>query len=391
MRVVLVLIQGFLEQLRKGYLMPLTTFLKEKDVREAFKLQFEKPRVKLQGELLAPPQTKRYLMVGTAFDYLLRLFIKRNYPNATDRPWNAEKAIPFLETLMVSDRLRIPGLDPATGRYYPPSGRKGVATKLVKKGGMIYPLLKREGKVVDVTGRYYPVMMQGRVMDVSIVLYDTPEEDYYIFDEQEKEIFEFPEAPPRIAKDIIARTRVAYADYLTTGEISDDLLGCMFLLAQLDAVYRTGYIDETLGIVDESVVKDLQGLIAITNPDLFKFKELCLLNPSFGIASSMVGGADADLIIDDILIDIKTSKVLEFNLDYFHQLMGYYILSRIGGVDNAPQQPKIERLGIYYARHGVLCAFPIAQVASEDTLEHFTAWFTERATARSPIPFSWLV
>lgn len=34
----------------------------------------------------------------------------------------------------------------------------------------------------------------------------------------------------------------------------------------------------------------------------------CILNPAFGEAAALVGGADADLMIDNTLIDLKTTK-----------------------------------------------------------------------------------
>jgi hypothetical protein len=51
--------------------MSLTSFLnKNSDVREQFKQEFQKPPLQVKKELLAPPLTKRYSTVGTAFDYL---------------------------------------------------------------------------------------------------------------------------------------------------------------------------------------------------------------------------------------------------------------------------------------------------------------------------------
>ena len=50
--------------------MSLTSFIKAKDIRDRFAQEFEKPRLVESRELLAPPLTKSYSMVGTAFDYL---------------------------------------------------------------------------------------------------------------------------------------------------------------------------------------------------------------------------------------------------------------------------------------------------------------------------------
>ena len=73
--------------------MSLTDFLKVKDVRERFVREFPKPKFTLKKEILAPPRTKRYAWVGTAFDYLLRFYIKRLNPNAITTRWIAEQSL----------------------------------------------------------------------------------------------------------------------------------------------------------------------------------------------------------------------------------------------------------------------------------------------------------
>ena len=39
--------------------------------------------------MLAPPKSRRYPLVGTAFDYLMRFYIKKINPNAVTRRWVA--------------------------------------------------------------------------------------------------------------------------------------------------------------------------------------------------------------------------------------------------------------------------------------------------------------
>lgn len=51
--------------------MSLTSFLKIKEVKAKFRETFKKPSFKLEGEIIAHPQTKNYGLVGTAFDYLM--------------------------------------------------------------------------------------------------------------------------------------------------------------------------------------------------------------------------------------------------------------------------------------------------------------------------------
>ena len=86
--------------------MSLTTFLKNRDVKEEFAQQFPKPRFSLKKEILAPPITKHYSLVGTAFDYLMRFYLKHLNPDAITKRWVAELSIshplsPLLKNVVI--------------------------------------------------------------------------------------------------------------------------------------------------------------------------------------------------------------------------------------------------------------------------------------------------
>ena len=80
-------------------------------------------------------------------------------------------------------------------------------------------------------------------------------------------------------------------------------------LAQLDLVYRIGLLD--LRPINDAMVEDIGNMLALVRPDDFRAKRTCVLNPTFGAASELVGGADGDLFIDGTLVDIKVNKHLE--------------------------------------------------------------------------------
>jgi len=67
--------------------MSLTSFLNKKDVREKFREEYPKPRFNIKKEILCPPLTQDYGLVGTAFDYLLRFYIKYSNPKAITKQW----------------------------------------------------------------------------------------------------------------------------------------------------------------------------------------------------------------------------------------------------------------------------------------------------------------
>ncbi len=195
----------------------------------------------------------------------------------------------------------------------------------------------------------------------------------------------FPKTPLiKEAQQIIERAKAAHHGYLSSGEMSDEVIRSTLLLAQLDPIMRRSYIDENLGSVDSEDVADVRKLISIVDPEMFRAEKLCMLNPTFGEASTLVGGADADLLIDHALIDIKTTKKPSFTRDYFNQLVGYYVLYKIGGVSNAPYPPTIKTLAIYYSRYAELYTFPVETVVADETLPSFIEWFRERAARKSP-------
>ncbi len=263
--------------------MSLTSFIKNPDVRKKFVETFPLPKIELKAELKAPPITKHYGLVGTAFDYLLRFYIKRSNPNAITKEWVAENAL-----------SRIPG-----------------------------DVLKNK------------------------------------------------------LKKTVDNAKKVYLKYLENGVLSDDVLKTTILLAKIDLIYRAGYIDPNIDKVDEGDIQDLRNLINLVDKNLFTANKICLLNPTFGKASRLVGGADADIILDNQIIDFKTTKNLKLKKEDFHQLIGYYILSLIGGIDEADKYLEIKTISIYFCRHGKLLQLPAPPANSLKT-KNFIRWFKEK-------------
>lgn len=106
---------------------------------------------------------------------------------------------------------------------------------------------------------------------------------------------------------------------------------------------------------------------------------MCLLNPNFGEGSRLVQGADADVLIDDTLIEIKTTKKLEFKREYFDQLMGYFILNQVSGIGSLSPKPQINKLAVYFSRFGYLYTFNVYDVVDWRTFPAFVDWFVNRA------------
>jgi hypothetical protein len=178
---------------------------------------------------------------------------------------------------------------------------------------------------------------------------------------------------------IVAEARHNYLNFLETGEFTDDLLRSALLIAKLDPfTRRSDYIVENLQVIDNEDIADLRNLINIVDPNLFRTQGRVLLNPDFGPGSLLVKGADADLILDDLLIDVKTIKKLTLERKAFDQLLGYYTLSVIERRFD-PEIKEIRRLGIYFSRYAYLYEFPVDQVINPKTFPQFLIWFEKRA------------
>jgi hypothetical protein len=190
------------------------------------------------------------------------------------------------------------------------------------------------------------------------------------------------ERPPerdmlRRARRIVQTARELYRSYLgSKGEEKppEDLIPASIGLAQLDLVYRIGLLE--LIPIKKTVMNDLRNLLALVNPADFKAKRTCVLNPTFGSASELVGGADADLFLDGTLIDSKTTKHLEMKRDIFNQLLGYYCLSCIGKIEGS--RSRVTAIAVYYARYGVLHRIPISSFVDQRFPE-VLKWFERTA------------
>ena len=180
-----------------------------------------------------------------------------------------------------------------------------------------------------------------------------------------------------MASDILSKAKQEYAKYLKTSFIRYGLLYSAVELARLDYTNRVGDIHPDLQTdnTPKTTVDELGALLTIVDKKLFTINEYCILNPTFGEASAFVGGADGDLIIDETLIDIKTIKSPKPEKTHWRQLIGYYLLSLIGGVDYSPHNIKIKKLAIYFSRYGELLTFE--PTLKNNNLPQVLKWFEE--------------
>jgi hypothetical protein len=139
-----------------------------------------------------------------------------------------------------------------------------------------------------------------------------------------------------------------------------NLLSDCITLAKMETVYRCGrdFPDSEVFYTNDLDLQDLRQLMNITNIEQWKSIKSCIINPIFRKSSLAIGGADADVIIDGRIIDIKTTKHLKFEKEYFRQLVGYYILNK----REHNLYGNIKTLGIYFSRFGMLYEFPVPKM-----------------------------
>lgn len=152
-----------------------------------------------------------------------------------------------------------------------------------------------------------------------------------------------------VAENTLHHAKRHHDDFIRTGTMTRNLREAALNLATLDLVVRTGRMFSMPTVTDD-ILTDMEHLYSIMQKSgVMCPKNRTFLNPTFGKGSMLVDGADADLIIDDTLIDIKTTKSCLFTQDIYNQLLGYYALStfekKFGGI--------IE-MGVYFSRYGML-------------------------------------
>lgn len=277
--------------------MSLSTIIAKPEVRDKFKQALKKPKLPKSAELVAPPLSPRYGLVGTAFDYLFRFMMKRALPSAIDTTWIAEQ---WLDRPMSDEEMK---------------SMNAIADK---------------------------------------------------------------------ANTIVRIARERYSEYLSNGRLSQSIIASAIGLAQLDQVFRIQVIDPELGVVHPEDIQDLEALASLVDINAFLGKHLILLNPTFGKASALVRGADADAFVDGTLYELKVTKNLGLPPDMFNQVMGYVVLNEIDGIGEIKPKPRIKAAAVYYARHAYLFKFNVEDVIDEAGLKELSQWLTEFAERTYP-------
>lgn len=161
-----------------------------------------------------------------------------------------------------------------------------------------------------------------------------------------------------------------YQSIIKTGEFTPDIFTSCLFLARLDVYVRDSFnLVQNFGVYKVEEINELKKLIGVVPKADFVARGSCILNPYFPKFN-----ADGDLVIDETIIEIKTVDKIELKADFKYQLLFYYILHLINGV-NGNRDYSISKLGIYYSRFGILYTVPIKEIGSEKAFESFKKWY----------------
>lgn len=146
-----------------------------------------------------------------------------------------------------------------------------------------------------------------------------------------------------------------------------ELIRRCVVLALLESVFRSGMYTHLMpvpkhlnNLASDAVVADVE---ALHHSALTVFEPLAgsvragrvpyLANPTFA-GSLAVGGADADMVIGDLLVELKTTKGLDGAAlrSALLQLVGYCLL-------DYDDTCGIRRVGVYFARQELLQTWPV--------------------------------
>lgn len=141
-----------------------------------------------------------------------------------------------------------------------------------------------------------------------------------------------------------------------------------------------------LDAFEDDLVTEMRELFDLLRSQAWPDGEVAYHSPNFGQHSHILEG-EGDFIVDDLLVDIKTTEDSSFTPTYWRQLLTYYILNDVHGVlceqtgrGSKEKYPDLNKVGIYFARYGELQTVEMDEVINErEEYKRFRAWFVDRA------------
>lgn len=301
--------------------MSLTSFINMDDVRAKLRVLHPKVSRRINVPCKVEPRSDRYALIGTAFDYLLRFEIQRRAPHAITGEWVAEHAADLL------------------GKE---EGNFATWVSLTEDGNGLVRPAQDESEMDD----------------------------------------ELSEKVCRYAHNVVENAKSTVAAYvvneLPTRQEQAEMAAHAIRLANLDPFLRELQLNSGFDEVNNDDVEELLDMLAIVPFNMLIGNGPLFLNPTFGASSRLVGGADADLITGNMLVDLKVKKRVEIRAKELDQLLGYFLLAR-NQERVSSDFPKINKVALYFSRHGFLWSLDTSAWTYNPQFLEIEEWFLKRA------------
>lgn len=149
---------------------------------------------------------------------------------------------------------------------------------------------------------------------------------------------------------------------------------------------------------EEDVLDEMEALFELLRRHDWTDGTTVLHKPNFGSHQHILPG-QGDFIVDDLLVDIKTTENPTFSKSFWRQLLMYYLLTDIQRIlhdidgrtyEREPfdeEYPEINRVGVYFARYGELQSIEMDSVITDrEEYEEFRAWIVDKAIEENRHP-----
>lgn len=168
-----------------------------------------------------------------------------------------------------------------------------------------------------------------------------------------------------------------FAAFQNGATCDEPLIESCLHLAQFDEMFREGSFpfDSAVPKVD---IEDMSAILQVVPWHRFETRGSQLppiFNPTFGLGSAVVGGADADFWLDETLFELKTVRAARLTARMHFQLLGYCVLHELSPNQGAGARREIRQVAIYFSRFGKIMRFNVNELIQSQKFDEFLLWF----------------
>lgn len=184
--------------------------------------------------------------------------------------------------------------------------------------------------------------------------------------------------------DLLNQTKNLHARFVTTGKLNRDLLECYLKLARFHGwLVGTGsvVVPYNLNQVDQRAVYELEAMFDLVKWDNFKASRRCLLRPQFRNYSKY-GVNEPDLVIDDMIVDLKATASGSLDRRDIDKLFKYFALAELDGLKGR-RKGGINKLALYFSRFADWLIIDLRNDYPPEKIEKFLEWHRKKRTQKA--------